>query len=71
MAGEFPRLAGERGEDLLRDIGGAVRVSAGAAQRGAVNEIDVAAHEFGEGGLGAFLGVTAEQIGIIVHAGSL
>jgi hypothetical protein len=44
-------------------------VAVGAAEGGAVNEIDVAADEFGEGGIPAGFGVTAEERGVIVHVG--
>jgi hypothetical protein len=61
VAGEFSRVASELNEHLLRDIRRAVRVAAGATERGPEDEIDVPSDQFREGVLGAFLGITAEQ----------
>jgi hypothetical protein len=60
-------MASQRGENLLRHVGGKMRIAARATQCGAVNEIDVTVYQLGEGRPGIFLNVTAEQQGIIVH----
>ena len=71
VAREAARLAGEPGKDLLGHIGRGVRIAAGATQRRAVDEIEMAVHQLGEGFLGPLFDETAEQRGVIIHVGSL
>jgi hypothetical protein len=65
--GERAGLAGQSEEDCLRHILGGVGVAPDFSQGHGVHEIDVAAHEFGEGRVGAFRGVLKEQFGVIHH----
>ena len=64
-------MAREGEEDALRDVGGVMGVAAEQAEGGGINEIEVTLHERGEGGLGAGLGVAAEERGVIIvgHGG--
>ena len=48
-----------------------MRIAARLAQRDRVNEADAASHQFGEGGLGAGLGVATEQLGVFDHGGTI
>jgi hypothetical protein len=66
MTRQPPCVAGQGGEDLLRDIGRKMGII-GAPEGGAVNEVEVAVDQFGERCLGPVLGVSAEQSGIIIH----
>ena len=59
-------LARERGEHGLRHVLREVRIAADLPQRDRVNQIEMPPHEFGEGRLGFFLGVAAEQFGVLV-----
>lgn len=43
-------VAGEGDENVLGDVGGAVRIAVEAAERGGVDEAEVACDEGGEGG---------------------
>ena len=66
-AGHYPaicELSGilrERNKHALGDILGEMGI-ANHAQRGGINEIHVAAHQFGKGRFRAFFGVSAQQL---------
>ena len=69
MAGELPGILRECDEDSLRHVLGLMRIGH-HPPRGGINEINVAAHEFGEGRFGAVAGVIAQQllVGLSVHS---
>ena len=49
------------------DVARAMCITTAAAQSRRVNEVDMPLDEFGEGGLGFFLGVASKQVGVIIH----
>jgi hypothetical protein len=67
VTGKFACVTGERDENLLGHIAGAVRITICATQRGAINEIDVPLDELRESGLRILFGVLAKECRVIVH----
>ena len=67
--GELTRVFRESDEDTLRHVLGEVRITH-HAQRGRIDEIDVAPHEFREGGLGPPFGVLSQKLLVVqtVHS---
>lgn len=55
----------EIGENELRDVLGAMRVAAGLAQRGGINERDVARDEFAERGFGTVGGKATQELAVV------
>jgi hypothetical protein len=69
MPGQRAGLSREIDEDLLGHVLRLSLIPAGAAQGGAMHEIDVTAHQGGERGLVVFAGVSVEQGGVIHEQG--
>ncbi len=61
------RAARKGDKHVLRDVRCRVRVSTEPALRRRVDQIEMAPHQFGEGGFGAFFGVASEQFGVVNH----
>ena len=70
VAEESGGLAREIGEDHLGYLPGAVRIAAGAAERGRIHEVDVAGDEALEGVVGIFFDEGAQEPGVIHGGGS-
>ena len=66
-AGERIRLAREIGENGLRDILGRMVVAVDLPERGGIDQVHMALHEFGEGVLGIRPGKGGEQFGVGRH----
>ena len=64
MPGKPVRLAGEFGEDTLRDVRRCGGVAADLPEGGGMDDIQVAAHQFRKGRLRPLVRVAAKQFGI-------
>jgi hypothetical protein len=61
------RFSRKVGKDGLRDVLREMRVTADLPERGRINEIHVAFHQFGEGVFGIGFGKSPEQFGVGCH----
>ena len=61
-------IAGDRAENSLGDILGAMGVAAEPADGGGIHEGQMASDEFGKRLFGSFGGIAAKQGGVVEHA---
>lgn len=69
MTGELRGVLGERDKHTLRHVFGLMRI-ADHPPRGGINEINVTAHQLGEGRFGTAAGVILQEllVGLRVHS---
>ena len=70
ILGQRPRDAGQVYKDGLRHVFGPMRVAANQPERGRINQIHVAGHEFAKGGVRSGSGVFGERVLVVRHVQS-
>src|SRR5262245_30221229 len=61
-------VARQISEHTLSHILGELEIASDLTQCSGIDEVDMAAHQFGKGGFGAFFSVTPEQLRIVRHS---